>query len=110
MALPQRIQEKLQIYTNILTDRYPPSITFYKISTGYSKSTDAQNDVNPSTTIYTTGDLIPTPGVIVYADQVKKNTFNGSDLWYNVFDSSNTVIGRVIRIDTSGNITNEIRF
>jgi hypothetical protein len=110
MALPERIQEKIQNYTNILTDRYPPSITFYRISIGYSKSTEAQADVNPSSIIYTTGDLTPTPGVIVYTDQSKKITFNGSNLWYNVFNSSSTRIGRVIRIDTSGNITNEIIF
>ncbi len=107
---PERIQLKIENYTSILVNRYPPSVAFYKLSIGYSKSGDAQLDSTPVTVIYTSDDTTPTTGLIVYTDQTKKNTYDGLNLWYSVFDSSNASIGRVVRIDTGGNIVGELRF
>lgn len=107
---PERIQLKIENYTSILVNRYPPSITFYKLSIGYPKSGDAELDSTPVTVIYTSDDTTPTEGLIVYTDQTKKNTYDGLNLWYNVFNSSNTTIRRVVRINSGGNIIGEIRF
>ena len=107
---PVRIQSKIEKYTSALASRFPPSIAFYKLSIGYSKSDDARLDSTPVTVIYTSDDTTPTNGLIVYTDQTKKNTYDGSNLWHSVFDSSNASIGRLVRIDTGGNIISELRF
>jgi hypothetical protein len=108
--LPLRIQEKIQMYTSILTNRYPPNIPSWKISTGYASFRDAQSDTTPVETIYSLDDSQPTTGSKVFSDSSKTTVYDGSSLWFHLFNSSGTSLSTVIQINNKGDVINRSTF
>ena len=99
---PERIQNKILAYTVILSSRFPPSINYYRISTGYANPTDALNDSTPLTIIYTSDNNEPVEFSIVYIDQPKNDIFNGGGGYYHLFDSTGRSLNKAIQISKSG--------
>jgi len=102
---PQRIQDKINLYTERLNSRY----TYYKISDGYATSRDAQNDNVPITNIWTKSGS-PSTGITVYSNIQKTTPVNGAGLWYNLFNSSDSSLSLVIQISEKGSVIDEISF
>jgi hypothetical protein len=96
MAFPQRIQDKIDLYTERLNNRY----IYYKLSDGYETSEEAARDTTPTTTVYS--DSIPSRGIIIYSDIAKTNRYDGGYLWYHVFDSSGRSLSLVVQISDRG--------
>ena len=99
---PERIQNKILAYTVILASRFPPSINYYRISTGYVSSTDALNDPKSSTIIYTIDNSEPVSSGIIYIDQLKNDIFRGGALFYHLFDSTEASLTKAIQINNKG--------
>ena len=100
-----RIQDKINEYTNVLLNRYPPGITYYKISIGYTKKEDAVNDLTPNSSIFTMDDSPPILGSTLFIDSGKTSRFNGQNLYYHVFSSNGTDLTYIIGVDTGGKVT-----
>lgn len=105
MPFPFRVQEKIRVYTNILLDRYPPSIPYYKLSIGYTKDSEAISDLTPNSSVYTRNDLAPDIGETIYIDGLKTSKFEGGDLYYHVFDSGGSDLLYIVQIDSGGIVT-----
>jgi hypothetical protein len=101
--IPERVLTKIQSYENVLITRYPPTIVFYKLSARYDSSKGASDDNVPISSMFTQESRIPNiTGRIIYIDQNLKNPFNGTNGWFNVFESDGTELGFVIQIGTKG--------
>jgi hypothetical protein len=100
-----RIQDKMNEYTNILISRYPPNISYYKISIGYTIKEEAVSDLTPNSSIFTLDNSPPILGSTLFTDSVKKARFNGQNLYYHVFSSNGTDLDYIIGIDTGGKVT-----
>lgn len=101
---PERIQNKILAYAVILSSRFPPSINYYRISTGYANPTDALNDSTPLTIIYTSDNNEPVSSGVIYIDQSKSDRFVGSSLYYHLFDSTGESLTKVIQISNKGGV------
>jgi hypothetical protein len=110
MPLPTRVQDKIDNYQTILVARYPPNIPYWKLSTGYSKNPDAQADTTPAINIYTSDDSQPKLSSTIYQESSKTNLYNGSSLWFHLFNSSGTSLSTVIQIDSIGRVINRTTF
>ena len=99
---PERIQNKILAYIVILSSRFPPSINYYRISTGYNRPEDALNDPTPLTIIYTEDNNEPVESDTIYIDQAKTIIFNGGSQYYHLFDSSSSSLEKAIQINKSG--------
>jgi hypothetical protein len=108
-GIPREAQEKMINYNSILVERYSSSVPYFKLSAGYSKSSDAANDTNPISVIYTRDDDMDIDtGSIINIDQNKSIEYDGGDLWYHVFDSSSADLGYIISIDARGIVADKI--
>ena len=96
---PERIQNKILAYIVILSSRFPPSINYYRISTGYNRPEDALNDPTPLTIIYTDNNE-PVESDTIYIS--KTIIFNGGSQYYQLFDSSSRSLEKAIQINKSG--------
>ena len=100
--LPERVQNKISSYIDVLNSRFSSSKTYYRISAGYSTGQQALNDPTPLTIIYTNDDLEPGEGTTIYIDQAKTLTFDGNTKYYHVFNSSNVSLEKSIQTDGKG--------
>jgi hypothetical protein len=102
------IIEKITSYNLILLDRYPPSFSYYKLSTGYVDFKAANSSSDIVYAVYTIGGNQPVIGTRTYIDQASELTFRSNGLlWYKVYDSSSSPLS-LIRIDTRGDVTDKI--
>jgi hypothetical protein len=108
--LPLRIQEKITNYTAILTSRYPPNTPFWKLSVGYARPGDAEVDTTPVTTVYSSNDSQPTTGSLLYTDSSKTSFFNGSMLWFHLFNSSDSSLNITLQINDKGRVLDRTTF
>ncbi len=102
MPISTTIQNKMLEYQQILSNRYPLSYTYYKISAGYTKESEAILDLTPLYNIFTADDGVPRLNSLIYTDRFKNNAFIGESLLYHVFDSSSADLNVIIRIDNRG--------
>ncbi len=100
-----RIQDKINTYNNILLDRYPPNIPYYKLSIGHVKSGDAVSDTTPNSSIFTSDDSQPDIDSLIFTDITKTSRLNGGSLYYHVFASNGSDLLYIIQIDASGRVT-----
>ena len=100
--LPERVQNKISSYIDVLNSRFSSSKTYYRISAGYSTGQEALNDPTPLTIIYTNEDLEPDLGSTIYRDQAKTLTFSGKNKYFHVFNSSNVSLEKSIKTDGKG--------
>jgi hypothetical protein len=105
MAIPKTIQDKMFEYQQVLSNRYPLSYTYYKISAGNSKTSVAISDLTPKYNILTDDDSSPKETSVIYTDRFKNNEYIGGSLWYHLFDSSSADLNIIIRIDNRGLVT-----
>ena len=105
-----RVQDKIDNYRTILVARYPPNTPSWKLSTGYSKNTDAQADTTPVTTVYSLDDLQPTTTSTLLTDSAKTVLFDGASLWFHLFDSGGTSLRTILRITNKGVVFDRITF
>jgi hypothetical protein len=99
------IIEKIASYNLILLDRYPPSFSYYKLSTGYADSKGANSSSDIVYAVYTTGGNQPEVGDRIYIDQASDLRFIPDGLlWYKVYDSSSSPLS-LIRISTRGDVS-----
>jgi hypothetical protein len=103
--MASRIQEKIDTYTNILLNRYPPGVQYYKISIGHVKTGDAVSDTTPHSSIFTSDDSQPATGSTIFTDQGKTIRLKGADLYYHVFAADGVDLSYIIRINSSGIVT-----
>lgn len=97
------ITQKIASYNLILLDRYPPSISYYKLSTGYVDFKEAQTSSDIVYAVYTIGRNQPNPGDRIYIDQASDLLFRSEGLWYKVYDSSSSPLF-LIRINERGEV------
>lgn len=109
MPIPREVQEKMINYNLVLSDRYTPDVSYFKLSSGYSKSSEAASDTTPISVIYTRSD---DRDIIISSEmrvnQNKSIIYDGGDLWYHVFDSSSLDLRYIILIDSRGIVTDKI--
>ena len=99
------IIEKITSYNLILLDRYPPSFSYYKLSSGYVDPKGANSSSDIVYAVYTRGGNQPDVGDRTYIDQASDLTFRSNGLlWYKVYNSSSSPLS-LIRIDTRGDVT-----
>ncbi len=110
MALPERVQNKIDNYTTVLTSIYPPNTPSWKLSTGYAKDSDAQIDTTPVTTVYSLDDAQPTTTSTLLTDSAKISLFNGSALWFHLFNSSDSSLNTTLRISDKGVVIDRTTF
>jgi hypothetical protein len=110
MALPVRVQDKIDNYQTILVARYPPNTPFWKLSTGYAAPRDAQADTTPVTTVYSLDDLQPTTESTLYTDSAKTVLFNGASLWFHLFNSGGSSLNTTLRITNKGVVFDRTTF
>jgi hypothetical protein len=108
--IPKNIQEKIDSYTSILLDRFSPSSSYFKLSSGYTKSSDAIADTTPLSSVFTSDDLQPDIGNFLFTNLSKDKGFNGGNLWYHVFSSSGSDLIYVILVESSGRVTNKLTY
>ena len=105
MAIPTTIQNKMLEYQQVLSNRYPLSYTYYKISAGYSKTPEAISDLTPKYNIFTDDDSSPKETSVIYTNYIKTNTYTGLRGWYHLFYSSLEDLNIIIQIDNRGIVT-----
>jgi hypothetical protein len=103
--LPERVQNKISSYIDVLNSRFSSSKTYYRISAGYSTGQQALDSSTPLTIIYTSDSLEPDLGSTIYIDQSKKNILSGKSKYFHVFDSSSVSLQKSIQIDSQGLVT-----
>jgi hypothetical protein len=110
MPLPGRLQTKKENYTTILASRYPPNTPSWKLSAGYARSSDAELDTTPVTTVYSLDDFRPTNTSTLFTDSAKTSLFNGSSQWFHLFDSGGSSLNTTLQITTKGVVVNRTTF
>ena len=110
MALPGRVQDKIDNYQTILVARYPPNIPSWKLSTGYATSRNAELDTTPVTNVYSLDDVLPTITSTLLTDSAKTLPFNGSSQWFHLFDSGGSSLNTTLQITTKGIVVNRTTF
>lgn len=98
MFIPQYIQDKIIAYQGVVSLRF----SYFRLSDGYNKSSEAQADTTPSLIIYTLNNLQPDLQSTLFIDTNKINVFAGNALWYHAFSSTGTDLNYVIKVTNNG--------
>lgn len=106
-TIPARVISKIQSYENILISRYPPTVTFYKLSIGYNDPRDATRDSVPAGSVFTSDENPPDIDSTIYTNQGLTLTLTGDNKWFNVFGSNDSELGFAVQISTKGIVINK---
>jgi hypothetical protein len=103
---PERIQNKILAYIQVLNSRFPSTNPYYRISSAYLTGEEALSDPTPLTIIYTNDGLEPDAGSTIYINQSKTLILSGKSKYFHVFDSSDVSLEKSIQIDSKGLVIN----
>jgi hypothetical protein len=103
------IATKIELIESELSKRYP-QYTLIRLSVPYDNSTDADDDTEYSSYIYTNADLSKNPfgvGNLSYTDRELKTLFDGLGDWYHVFTEDAIDLRYSVQIGGNGLVSNK---